>query len=341
MITEDKHEKKLKKYGLNIKTKYKSFDKILERNTDGSKNDNILEGIRINKDYYYKGQIIHKENLFDSRIIYKFEFFHNNQEQKCPNCGNIGTIKDYSDGCTYCGTYYNLDYDNKDLGSKYYYDRTIKGNGYIYKTLMIDLIVSFIISLIFIIQTSRTFTIFDLSKVIINTLLISAILFFVFYYLDAAIILSFVRKDKDKLNKMQTDFWNRMSNRGITKNNFFNNLNFELRQLYYGDKYPNIIDYDILDYNEFIETEDESGFYITVNLDIRLVEFDEGKCKSKTDSKTYRLKQINKDGEFNKGINIIKCHNCNAPIDVTTGKCEYCGSKHNYLQEWYLVEKND
>ena len=56
MITEKKHEERLKKLGINIKTKYKSFDKVLERNTDNSKNDNILEGIIINKDYLiYKG----------------------------------------------------------------------------------------------------------------------------------------------------------------------------------------------------------------------------------------------------------------------------------------------
>ena len=28
-------------------------------------------------------------------------------------------------------------------------------------------------------------------------------------------------------------------------------------------------------------------------------------------------------------------------IDVTKGECEYCGSKNNYLQEWYLVDVDD
>ena len=81
MITEKKHEERLKNIGLNIKTKYKSFDDVLERNTDGSKNDNIPEGVRIGKDYYYRGQVVHKETLFDSRILYKFEFNHGDKEQ--------------------------------------------------------------------------------------------------------------------------------------------------------------------------------------------------------------------------------------------------------------------
>ena len=257
------------------------------------------------------------------------------------NCGSVGTLEEFNNGCPYCGTHYNLDYDNKDLGGKYYYDRTLKGHGYKVRTLIIDLIVSFFISLGFIITTSRTFTIFDMGKVLLGTVLIGSILFFVFYYLDAAIILSFVRRKKDKLNKMQMDFWNRMTSKGITKNSFYNNLNFELRQLYFGDKYSTVIDYDILDYNSFKESEDKEGFYITVNLDIRLVEFKRGKVKSDTDSKTYKLKRAKIDGKLDNGVNIIQCHGCGASIDVTKGQCEYCGVKNNYLQEWYLVDVDD
>lgn len=341
MITEKKHEERLNKFKINIKTKYKSLDSVLERNTDGSKNDNISEGVRIKKEYYYKGQVIHQEILFDSRIIYRFVFNHENKNQKCINCGSISKINQSDNSCSYCGTYYNLDYDNKDLGGKYYYDRTIKGNGYIVKTLIVDLIVSFVLSLLFIIETSRTFTIFDMSKVLLGTILIGAILFFVFYYLDAAIVLSFIRKKKYKLNKEQIDFWNRMSSNNVTKNNFYNNLNFELRELYYGNKYPDIIDYDILDYNRFKEYKDKNGFYITVNLDIRLVKFCNGKISSKVDSKTYKFKRVIIDQVLDKGVNIINCYNCGASIDVTKNKCDYCGTKCNYLQEWYLIDVED
>ena len=93
MITEKKHEERLKSFGLNIKTKYKSLNNVLERNTDGSKNDNVPEGVILSKQYFYRGQVIHKENIFDSRIIYKFEFNHGDKEQKCPNCGSPIVIK--------------------------------------------------------------------------------------------------------------------------------------------------------------------------------------------------------------------------------------------------------
>ena len=53
MIVEKIHNKRLKKQGISICSKYKSNDTILERNTDKTKrNDNIQNGICLEKDYY-------------------------------------------------------------------------------------------------------------------------------------------------------------------------------------------------------------------------------------------------------------------------------------------------
>ncbi len=118
MITEVKQKERLKKYSINIKTKYKSNDKILERNTDNSKNDNIINGIRLSKIYYQKGQILKKENIFDSRILYTYEF--SDEIITCRNCGMQGRASEFKDGCTYCQTYYNIDYTNKEFGKVRY-----------------------------------------------------------------------------------------------------------------------------------------------------------------------------------------------------------------------------
>lgn len=341
MITEKEHEKKLKELGINIKTKYKSFDKVLERNTDHSKVDSIPEGVCIEKDYYYKGTLIHKECVFDSRVMYSFVFANDGNMVKCPNCGSVGEVYTFTDGCPYCGTYYNIDYDMKDLGSKYYYDLTMKGNMFVLVTLLVDLLVSFFLSLIFILYTGRTFTIFDMSKVIIGTVLIGAILFYFFYYLDAAIVLPFVRSKKERLNQKQRDFWERMNKLGIDKKSFYNNLNYDLREYYYGNDNSNVIDYDILDYTSFCEKEEGEDFFVTVQLDIRIVRFLEGKIKSKVESKTYKFKKARIDKELKPGVNVIQCPHCGASMDVSKGICEYCSTKVNYLQEWYLVDTED
>ena len=66
MVTDSFHNKKLKQYGINIKTKYIVGNKILERNTDNSINDDINNGVRCEKQYYHNNKLIHKEKLFDT-----------------------------------------------------------------------------------------------------------------------------------------------------------------------------------------------------------------------------------------------------------------------------------
>lgn len=336
LISETYQKEKLKRYGINIRTKYIVGNKILERNTNDSVNDNIERGIRYQKEYYIDNKLAHKEKLFDSRIEYTYIMDNNiNEEYECPNCGMKSPLKDFIDGCPYCKTYYNMDYSEKDLGSKYHYDRVLKSNIYRVITLIVDIIISIIISFIFIKLTSRTFNNYDIIKIFIYGIILSLILYYFFYIADAYIILSPIKKFKDKENKKQIEFWQRTK---INKKTFFNNLNYEIRKKYYSKE--NIIDYDILDYTNFKDYEVNGVLYVDVTADLRIVTYENKKLKSKIITQTYTMKQ-NKNTLLNLGTkeNIIRCANCGASIDVTKGKCEYCHSEIKYLQEWILEEK--
>lgn len=336
LISETYQKEKLKRYGINIRTKYIVGNKILERNTNDSVNDNIERGIRCQKEYYIDNKLAHKEKLFDSRIEYTYIMDNNiNEEYECPNCGMKSPLKDFIDGCPYCKTYYNMDYSEKDLGSKYHYDRVLKSNIYRVITLIVDIIISIIISFIFIKLTSRTFNNYDIIKIFIYGIILSLILYYFFYIADAYIILSPIKKFKDKENKKQIEFWQRTK---INKKTFFNNLNYEIRKKYYSKE--NIIDYDILDYTNFKDYEVNGVLYVDVTADLRIVTYENKKLKSKIITQRYTMKQ-NKNTLLNLGTkeNIIRCANCGASIDVTKGKCEYCHSEIKYLQEWILEEK--
>ena len=87
---------------------------------------------------------------------------------------------------------------------------------------------------------------------------------------DAVAITLPIKIYKDSLNKKQMKFWKRMEALGINKKTFYNNVNYELQNYYYGE-------------------------------------------------------------------NIIKCHNCGASIDVTKSICDYCGTRVNSYQEWYMI----
>ncbi len=333
LISENSQKNKLKEYSINIKTKYIVGNKILERNTNDSVNDDITSGIRCEKEYYLGSNLVHKEKEFDSRIEYTFISKEmEDKEYKCPNCGMKSKTKDFVDGCPYCKTYYNIDYTDKDLGSKYHYDRVLRNNKYRIITGIVDLIISIIICFFFIKATSRSFNGVDIAKVFIYGLILSLILYYFFYILDAYIILGPIKRYKDRQNQKQIDFWNKTQ---IDKKSFFNNLNYEVRKYYYSNK--NIIDFDIIDYEEFSSFNKKDNEYVKVLAEVRIVTYENGKITSKYSKEEYVFRK-NKNGsiELNEGTNLIKCHNCGASIDVTKGKCSYCNSEIKYLQEWIL-----
>ena len=336
LISDNFHKKKLKDLGINIKTKYFVGNKIYERNTDDSINDDITSGIRCEKDYYIGKRLVHKETEFDSRIEYTFISKEmENKEYKCPNCGMQSKLKDFVDGCPYCRTYYNIDYTDKDLGSKYHYDRVLRNNSYRIITGVVDLIISTILCFFFIKSTSRTFNAVDISKIFIYGLILSMVLYYFFYILDAYIVLGPIKRYKDKQNQKQMDFWDRTK---IDKKSFFNNLNYEVRKYYYSKN--NIIDFDVLDYIEFNDFIKKNVQYIKVLAEVRIVYYDMGKITSKYTKEEYLFKKNpNEKLELKDGTNMIKCHNCGASIDATEGVCSYCHTEIKYLQEWILENK--
>lgn len=333
MISENSHIKKLKKYNINIKTLYNSGDKTLERNTDNSKNDDIENGVRLEKSYYVNNKLVHKIYDFDPRMTYTFvSSSEENKDHKCPNCGMRGKVKDFIDGCPYCGTYYNVEYNDKDLGHKYHYDKVLKSNKYRIITLLVDLLVSFCIIFFFVYAGRRTFNGYDKSKIVIYTAILSMCLYYIFYIADAYVVLKPIERYKEKINNKQREFWERTK---IDKKVFFNNLNYELSNYYYSK--DNIIDYDIIDYIEFNDHKENKKLLVDVTFDVRIVYYENNKIFSKeVRNKITLLRHENPVLDIKGGTNMIKCPNCGASIDATKGKCEHCDTRINYLQEWVI-----
>ena len=333
LVSDNFHSKKLNKYGINIKTKYFVGNKIYERNTDNSVNDDIVAGIRCAKEYYIGKTLVHKEKEFDSRIEYTFISKEmENQDYKCPNCGMESKIKDFVDGCPYCRTHYNVDYQDKELGSKHHYDRVLRNNTYRVVVGIVDLIISLIISYFFIKNTSRTFNSIDIIKVFVYGVILSMVLYYFFYLLDAYVILGPIKRYKDRQNQKQRDFWYKTK---IDKKLFFNNLNYEVRKYYYSKE--DVIDFDIIDYIEFSEFTKDNTEHVKVKAEVRIVYYNNGKITSKFTKEEYVFRRNPKESLIlEEGTNMIKCKNCGASIDATKGVCTYCHTEINYLQDWIL-----
>lgn len=331
LISDNSQNNKLKKFNINIKTKYIVHDKILERNTNNSYNDDIKSGIRCKKEYYIGDRLLKIENQFDSRIEYTF-IANEDKEFVCVNCGLHTNLSEFVDGCPYCGTYYNLDYTEKDLGSKYHYDRVLRTNTYRVITGIVDLVFSLLAMYYFIKFTSRTFNVYDISKIFIYGFILSVVLYYFFYLIDGYIVLKPIKLYKDGQKQKQVEFWNRTK---IDKKKFFNNLNYEIGRKYFND--IDVIDYDILDYDEFTDSYINNVMYVKVKAYVRVVKFVNGKLKSMYITDTYNMKRMNENVfEMKNGTNFVKCNNCGASVDVVKEKCDYCGTKISPLQEWIL-----
>lgn len=333
LISESYQKEKLNKHNINIKTKYIVGNKILEKNTNDTHNDEIINGIRCEKNYYINNRLVHTEKVFDSRIEYTFLL--NGQDDKnytCKNCGMESKLKDFFDGCPYCKTYYNIDYVEKDLGSKYHYDMVVRKPTYKLITAIFDLIISFILSFVFIKLTSRTFNDYDISKIFIYGTILSLILYYFFYTIDAYMIIGPIKRYKNKQNQKQMDFWNKTK---IDKRIFFNNLNYEVGKKYY--TIDNIIDYDILDYIDFQEYTNKGQTFVKVEAEVRIVYFENNKIRSKYIKETFVMKKNEKGTlKLNVGDNMIKCDNCGSSIDAQKGYCQYCKTEIKYLQDWIM-----
>lgn len=163
-------------------------------------------------------------------------------------------------------------------------------------------------------------------KIFIYGLILSLILYYFFYTLDAYIILDPIKRYKDKKNKEQQEFWNRVN---MDKKKFFNNFNYEIRKYYYSKE--NIIDYD-----SFIDYTKDNKLYIIVKVQVRIMYYINNKIIAKYTYDTFDMKKNDNTLYLKDEINLLKCNNCGASIDDPKGKCSFCGSKIDYLQEWIL-----
>ena len=340
LTSERNHEKRLNELNIRIKTLYSDGDKIYEKNTDNSKNDNLERGIRVEKDYYVNNKLKKKIYGFDPRIEYSFI---NSQQigtdYTCPNCGMTARIDETLERCPYCDAYFNLDYKNKNKGSKITYDLVLHNRKYIIISLILSLIGAFVVSFLYF-SHGRTFNGYDIAKTVGIGVGVAFALFLVFYLLDSLFVLLPIKIKKNKINKNDDDVWKNLDERNVNYNTFYNNLYYELDKYYFVELKSSVIDYDVIDFYNFKLVEDASNLYLSLDIIIREIVYKKNKFVKNTIIKKITLKKNNKpvvhtnDGE----IHNIHCYNCGASIDVMSDKCKYCDTPNNYNQEWYLTK---
>ena len=223
-ISETFHQHRLAENGVNIRTAYIVDGNLRYRTTDGITQEDVKQGIRCRKEYFRQGKLLHTEKIFDSRIEYTYvSGIDGEAEHTCENCGFTDKIKEFVNGCPYCGAASNLDYAEKELGSKYHYDLVLQNPIYRLVTGVVDYGFSLLICFLWILNTSRTFNGYDVGKIFLYGMILAMILYYFFYLWDAYAVLEPIRRYKERQNRRQREFWSRT---GIDKKRFYNNLKF-------------------------------------------------------------------------------------------------------------------
>ena len=210
-ISETLQMRRLTESGVNVKTTYIVDGTLRYRSTDGTCQDDVHSGIRCRKEYFRQGKLLHTEKIFDSRMEYTYVSGMDEEAQHtCENCGFTGKVKEFVNGCPCCDAASNIDYADKELGSKHHYDLVLQSPVYRIITGVVDYVVSFLLCSLWIINTSRTFNGYDVGKIFIYSTILSMILYYFFYLCDAYAVLGPVRRYKEKQNRPQQEYWHDM-----------------------------------------------------------------------------------------------------------------------------------
>ena len=111
--------KRLNRLGLRILTTFWDNGSIRQRSSDHSVQDDIADGVIMNKQYFRGERLLHTEKEFNPLLKYSFVIQDQmKKETTCPNCGKTGETIEFGDGCPYCGTYYNIGYSERKNAGK-------------------------------------------------------------------------------------------------------------------------------------------------------------------------------------------------------------------------------
>ena len=258
----------LKEYGVSIQTEFWENHNIRIRSTDHSYNDDVKDGIILQKKYYRDGALAHIEKDFNPLI--KYTYLGGRDALKsfvCPNCGyeasgadgfgadgtgktkggsgadssgaddGVEGKKDYTgDGCPYCGASYNLEYADRKEGAQYFADRESKNTGYYIAALIICFAVCLPVSFLIVRATGRTFLFFDKLKAVVFGVVPALLLFYGFFVTHAFVITRLAERRYERQTELIRKFEKDLGGMGISLSTFYNNLYSELRYLLYGSR---------------------------------------------------------------------------------------------------------
>ena len=339
-FTEKAREERLADRGITILTEYKDGDAVRQRRSDHSTEDDVASGVILDKQYFRGGKRVLQETEFNPGIRYTYQFPRlKDGRLSCPNCGAAAEDVRFRSGCPYCGSFYNLEYDRKDLGTQAHTNYAVKDKPPIGLALLCFLPSAAVCMLLFYLL-GRTHTVFDLLKGLLLGLIIGGLLFLILLHRrNANAITQEGLAKKQRQDQLLPRFIGDLERLGFSLSEFVNLLNGELTRYLLSaseDQGPAVIDFDVLDYRE--QTVDLKKRELDLLLDLRLI-YDDGNALSSREGEWRARLQCREvhNAVIRPGTNVLSCPNCGASVDLTAERCPNCGTETAWQSPLVLV----
>lgn len=307
--------------------KYPKDNKIFIRTTDGKENDSVYKSPKIEKNFYKNKKRIFREKNFDPNTFYTIVATKGDKTHTCSECGYTDNLKEFFNGCPYCGANFNIDYSNNKS-----YGRTIKElfSFKWIKFLCITLPIIFALISIYLNQDIETI----ISSVIaIPVLMFATYLFVMTFYTPIIFYKIIVYKDVHTYT---------IKYNGETINNakLIKDVQTTLLNDYYDEElYPenkNLIDFDILDFEDYKYRYRNSKQYIVLRIKVRKY-FNKGNKIKRVISQESVYVSMNPN-YIEKKQTLRKCPSCGANVPPIKKKCTYCKTPLPSTTLW-IIEK--
>lgn len=328
------------------------------------------QSIKEHKKIYSKGQLIYDKK--DDKLISVSAIKAGGDDENacCPNCGSLGKISSYIDGCDFCGSKFTVNDFEEKISSFSLAENTPKKvlNVFKYIGLVIGILAGLfgilsVVSIIFAIIMSMSglsstleaisLVIFmiatELSPIFGKVFMYSGILFIIILILSFGLLGA--RINKTKMVKSQI--------RKFSPEDFAQNLEFKLRNIHFASNAKEVNVYSkfdlsgvIANYRDVIECtlskltfkhvrKQENIYFVDADLICSLTKYNGNKVWVESEKIAVTMSAPEDLQTQNLGsIHCYYCPNCSGTINLLNGGvCDYCGTKMDYSKYSWMIEK--
>lgn len=331
ILTEQLRRQRLKEHGLILTTRYYDTAVRTHVSTDLVPCE-VNDGVVLTKEYTdARNKLLLKETEFCPGIHYSYSMqLSGDGKVCCKNCGFTSDVEHFINGCEYCGSYLNINFE-KALGEKTHANGYLLRRKKLLRKLPLYIIPAFAVGSLITYGAGRTHTIFDFLKGGFIGLFIGLCVFLIMY-------LSTNDHDTEgeqaKLARQQremTAFLAYLAQGKMSSSQFYSELKKSVEsRIFESDN--SVVDMDILDYNDHAVADG----LLSVTITMRVIRENIHHMTSRVEVYRATMRHNNNEGES--GVHFISCPNCGASIDSTTMKCQYCGTVQKYTPPYSLVK---